>query len=342
MNRLPNLDYLRGLAATGIMCYHFGLWYFGAFHASDFLGRVGVYGVVLFYVLSGLTLYLVYNKRMQPTAKEVRHFALRRVFRILPLLWLVNLLSIWVGEKSVELSKLLLNFTGLFGFFSWDSYIATGAWSIGNELVFYVFFPIFIGLLHLRKWAFYALSLAVFGLFLYFTFFVMQPAIPVAKQWFQYTNPLNQLCYFLAGIWIGFLFENKVLKVQQALLLVLSGLLLLIFIPGYGDYIVLVSGANRLAFAAAVIVLCIGVYKWPLALDRYTHRVLTFLGEVSYAVYLLHPIVYTALGRMQREWFWFPEYLRFVLAFPLTLGISYLVYRFYEQYFIRKAKALTP
>jgi hypothetical protein len=45
----------------------------------------------------------------------------------------------------------------------------------------------------------------------------MQPAIPVAKQWFQYTNPLNQLCYFLAGIWIGFLFENKVLKVQQAL-----------------------------------------------------------------------------------------------------------------------------
>ena len=342
MQRLYTLDYLRGLAATGIMCYHFSLWYFGAFNAGDFLGRVGVYGVVLFYVLSGLTLYLVYHKRMKPTAKDLRDFGLRRIFRILPLLWLVNLLSIWVGEKSVDATKLFLNFTGLFGFFTWDSYIATGAWSIGNELVFYVFFPIFIGLLRFQRKAFYLLSLAILGVYLYFTFGVLQPAVPVAKQWFHYTQPLNQLFYFLAGFWIGWLFENRVITARQAFLLLLTGMLLLVFIPAQGDYIVLVTGYNRLAFALAMVMLCVGVYKWPMKLDRVSHGILTFLGEVSYSVYLIHPIIYTALGRMQREWFWFPEYVRFILAFPLTLGISYVVYRFYEQYFIRKAKALTP
>ncbi len=39
-------------------------------------------------------------------------------------------------------NKILLNLSGLFGFVAFDKYIPTGAWSIGNELVFYAFFPI--------------------------------------------------------------------------------------------------------------------------------------------------------------------------------------------------------
>ncbi|MCB0760440.1 MAG: acyltransferase family protein, partial [Flavobacteriales bacterium] len=74
MGRLYNLDYLRGLAAFGIMIYHYLTWTLGKFSADDFLGRLGVYGVSVFYVLSGLTLYYVYFHKMQPTRQELVSF----------------------------------------------------------------------------------------------------------------------------------------------------------------------------------------------------------------------------------------------------------------------------
>ena len=67
MNRLYNLDYLRGLVTFGIMIYHYLSWTLGKFTADTFMGRVGIYGVSIFYVLSGLTLYYVYYDKMKPS-----------------------------------------------------------------------------------------------------------------------------------------------------------------------------------------------------------------------------------------------------------------------------------
>lgn len=60
--RLHNLDYLRGLAASGIMIYHYSMWTNGHADIDSFICRVGVYGVSIFYVLSGLTLFVVYQE----------------------------------------------------------------------------------------------------------------------------------------------------------------------------------------------------------------------------------------------------------------------------------------
>lgn len=74
MNRLYNLDYLRGFAAFGIMIYHYSSWSLGNFTADSFMGRIGVYGVSVFYVLSGLTLFYVYKNKMKPTVQDVIYF----------------------------------------------------------------------------------------------------------------------------------------------------------------------------------------------------------------------------------------------------------------------------
>lgn len=58
--RLHNLDYLRGIAASVIMIYHLSSWVFGRHDVGSFLGKSGVYGVSIFYILSGLTLFYVY------------------------------------------------------------------------------------------------------------------------------------------------------------------------------------------------------------------------------------------------------------------------------------------
>jgi len=56
MLRIKELDYLRGFAALGIMFYHYMKWLYIYDGAQSFIGRVSVYGVEIFYILSGITL----------------------------------------------------------------------------------------------------------------------------------------------------------------------------------------------------------------------------------------------------------------------------------------------
>ena len=129
--RLHSLDYLRGLAAFGIMIYHFFTWWVGSFPAESFMGRVGIYGVAVFYVLSGLTLHHVYFAKMAGL-RDVRSFGVKRVFRIFPLLWIVTIAAVILAQRIPDWSDLVLNLTGLFGFVKWDAYFSTGVWSIAR------------------------------------------------------------------------------------------------------------------------------------------------------------------------------------------------------------------
>jgi exopolysaccharide production protein ExoZ len=129
------LDWLRGLLAAAIMLYHLV--------ASSLLGRLGVYGVSMFFVLSGLSIALVYHRFIIDGATAGRFFV-RRVFRIWPLLWLA-VIAVAVARalqgREVNWSQIALNLTTLFGFISPSDYINTGAWSIGNEMVYYALTP---------------------------------------------------------------------------------------------------------------------------------------------------------------------------------------------------------
>ncbi len=232
MNRIYNLDYLRGLAAFGIMIYHYLSWTYGHFSTDTVIERTGVYGVAIFYVLSGLTLFHVYHKKMLPSKKDLADFFRKRAFRILPLLWLVTILSIVKTREAPDLTDLSLNLTGLFGFFAWDKYFATGAWSIGNELVFYAFFPFFILFYNKAKVAMTIMAVIIFGIYLYFCFFKLDNTIDISVQWTDYVNPLNQVFLFLSGFLIG------------------------------------VTGTTRLAFTMSCILICISFYKFPLSLPK--------------------------------------------------------------------------
>jgi peptidoglycan/LPS O-acetylase OafA/YrhL len=50
--RIEALDWLRGLMAVSIMLYHLTIWYIVALDSSSVLGRLGIYGVSVFFVLS--------------------------------------------------------------------------------------------------------------------------------------------------------------------------------------------------------------------------------------------------------------------------------------------------
>ncbi|MRI62380.1 acyltransferase, partial [Ornithobacterium rhinotracheale] len=181
--RLYNLDYLRGLCAFGIMLYHYLSWTKGDLSATTFMGRLGIYGVSIFYILSGLTLFYVYYDKMNFCKQDIISFAKKRIFRIFPLLWLVTFCSIVISRKIPDLFNLFLNLSGLFGFVRWTAYFSAGVWSIGNELVFYAFFPFFILFSKRYKWLMIALSVIIFSFFIYFSFFKLTDSQSLGSQW---------------------------------------------------------------------------------------------------------------------------------------------------------------
>lgn len=339
MNRLYNLDYLRGLAAFGIMIYHYLSWTLGKFSSDTFMGRLGIYGVSIFYVLSGLTLYYVYYDKMKPSKDDILSFFKKRIFRIFPLLWLVTIVSIILSRTMPDFTDLFLNLSGLFGFIKWDKYFSAGVWSIGNELVFYIFLPFFILFIKKFKPLMILLAIAILGLYLYFAFVKLNPNLTLSEQWKDYVNPLNQVFLFLSGFLIGFFLHNIKIKNSIIISFLLFGIVLFTFYPTTGDTINIVTGINRLVFTSCCFIICICFYKLTFKFPDFIHKPLTLLGEASYSVYLLHPIVWKltgiSSGIFRRHIFYIHESVSLILSVVLTLIISYYVYQYFEKYFMK-------
>ncbi|WP_447505644.1 acyltransferase family protein [Acinetobacter pittii] len=87
MKRFESLDWLRGMMAFSIMIYHLISW--EVFHpqSGNILGNFGIYGVSIFFVLSGLSMGIVYNNYIKNFHTSIVFF-IRRLFRLLPLLWI--------------------------------------------------------------------------------------------------------------------------------------------------------------------------------------------------------------------------------------------------------------
>ncbi|MBT2485509.1 MULTISPECIES: acyltransferase [unclassified Microbacterium] len=337
-SRLSNLDYLRGLAALGILAYHYTSWTTGPQDAQTPLGRIGIYGVAIFYVLSGLTMYHVYATRIR-TLRQIRTFFVRRAFRIFPLLWLVSMATIVLAREWPEPMTVILNFTGLFGFVDWDGYIALGAWSIGNELFFYALFPL-LALTLRRRWAFWGAVILFFMIGAFFAFSVLDAQTPLSEQWSAYVNPLNQSFLFVAGVGVGKLLRD--VSVPRWALIAVAAVSILIFVawPSGEGQISLVTGVNRFVFSAACVALCAVAYKLAVDAPGWIDRPLGTLGEASYSVYLLHPIMFTLFSIVLRDRA--SEIIVALVALVATLLGSVLCYRLYERPLTDIGRRLTP
>jgi len=170
--RLPGLDALRGLAALGVLIWHYG-GHFGATPWGDALRPfygAGLYLVDVFFVLSGFLLAQLYQ-----CAAAVPEFLFKRACRLFPLHW-VTLLAVmglqrlheaWTGAPFVYrmndafhfgLNVLLVQSSGLQHGFSFNG----PAWSISVEWIVNLGFA---GVLCVAAWRFrLAMGLALLAL----------------------------------------------------------------------------------------------------------------------------------------------------------------------------------
>lgn len=335
---MHNLDYLRGVAAFGIMVYHYLTWASGGFPAESFLGRVGLYGVSTFYVLSGLTLFHVYFDKMR-NLSDVRTFFIRRVFRIFPLLWIVTIAAVVLSREMPNLLDLTLNLTGLFGFVAWDTYFSAGVWSIGNELVFYVLFPLIVLCARTGKSLLALMGAVLLTPYLYFAFWGITAGASMDSQWSMYVNPLNQAFLFFGGFAIGYLIRQVRVPQSIASATLVTAVTLFAVWPASGAPSTLVTGTNRIVFTILCFLICASIYKLAFELPKVLHIPLGTLGEASYSLYLIHPLVYSVVAFALRDHVPVPVLLGIAIA--TTLVLSWLSYRYFEQYFMRLGRRVS-
>lgn len=342
-SRIETLDWLRGLMALAIMFYHLTIWIIAPQDSSSVIGRLGVYGVSIFFILSGLSMAIVYNRYIKSIISSVRFF-IRRIFRIWPLMWIVCVMAVmpaFLKTGTLDWYLMFINLTTLFGFLEPAAYIATGAWSIGNEMVYYAITPLIIILYNYKKWAgnlFFVCSVAV-GL--YFAFGLLDPSISVSNQWKLYVNPFNNFFLYVMGFAIFYNFRDKEINQTYNLAILVLSILLFCFLPFEGNQITIVSGIGRIVFVSISFIIVLCFYKMKITLPDIISNSLETFGIATYGVYLLHPVIYKyekfifkAIGLNNLT-------LLYISVVVSTVILSVISYKYFELKMIGIGKCLT-
>jgi len=340
--RIDSLDWLRGLMAILIMLYHFSNYAFFELDASSLLGKFSIYAVSIFFVISGLSIAVVYNSFIN-SIRSAWFFLVRRIFRIWPLLWAciaLGTIGNTLQNLNIDWWKIFLNVTTLFGILKPDAYINTGAWSIGNEMVFYLLTPILIIIFNKKRWLGNFITLSSCAVFLLFAFSLLKPDISLNDQWGTYINPLNNLFFYIAGIAIYYNLKNINLRKYVYVTLLLIPIFFFIFYPIIGDRSVLTIGIPRILFSLMSILLVVAFYKFPFTLPIIMSYPLKQFGIATYGVYLLHPIIFQSIQFLLPQLKTYP-FILFASSIILTIVLALLSYKFFEQPLMRIGKKIT-
>lgn len=340
--RVEALDYLRGVMAISIMIYHYVCTSVGDPDGNTILGRLGIYGVSLFYIISGASLFLAYRNSTFGF-KKIFEFWKKRLLRLTPVYWIACLGFLTVLWRNYSLEVVLLNLSMSFGFLGYTKAIPAGGWSIGNEVCFYLMFPLIIFCARRWLWLLSVLFLSFLS-YVYFAFSVLNTHQSLAEQWFTYIHPFNQVFLFIAGVVIAKISSAAGrfrLSNWGALILLASSLGVLLSYEDTPDMIQLVAGLNRLIFTVLCILATYACFNLCFGGVTFFEKWLKHFGEISYSIYMLHSVTFFFVQKIFVKNIFSGVPLIYVAIFvslPLTLILASLSYRFIESPFIQLGK----
>lgn len=316
---LISVQALRALAAWAVVCHHFMQIFFD-FEARGPIGQLfidkGAVGVDIFFVISGLVIFLSTEGKALPPAR----FLLYRLFRIVPAYWLYTVLMALLvvfarpllPDQTVDWSHLLLSLLfiptenpGGYGIYP----TLNVGWTLNYEMLFYVLFAwALLFRLQVRLLVVAALLFAVCQAWTGFGW---------VSQFYR-----SDIVYeFLLGIGIGMLYRRG--WIGPALWLPLLGigaaLVAIYHLPPEPRLL-------NWGLPSAVLVMA------SMALERHVerNRLLKLLGDCSYSVYLMHVLVLSAGGYLARRYGINPYLMFIVCALAIAIG-SWLSYEWVEK-----------
>jgi peptidoglycan/LPS O-acetylase OafA/YrhL len=355
-NRIDELESIRGIAALLVVIYHIPNWNAGLFDLAIF--RNSYLMVELFFVLSGFVIYKAYANNIHSKENLLR-FQFLRFGRLYPvhLLFLTVFLLLEIikyfadahyGIKSSKTTPFVENsLTALIQqLFLVQAIGPTGnalsfnapAWSISVEFYTYLLF----GLIVLYSGRF---KLLVFALLAVASCVIlgMEPSTS------GYSDLLRCIAGFFIGCCTARIADHVTWKISShAVTLAVVALALFLVFKEYKHYDIVIY------FLTAALVLAIvfsddGLIKRMLRL-----RFFTWLGMISYSVYMSHSAILWLFNQVHRFMFKRPEIwiegrlvpqlnftealISYVIIITLLLLVSNFVYHHVEKPFREKSR----
>jgi peptidoglycan/LPS O-acetylase OafA/YrhL len=346
MKLLPNLYFLRFILALSVVFLHLRLLSEACdlpYYRSSALFYKGLIAVYYFFTLSGfLIIRLIYNQINSEHSFSIKDFYLRRIQRIYPVYYLVIIIGLLVyhvlyplldmhGDFDYKISDLLFYYItfrpNVFTVINPDTgKILLILWSIGIEEQFYLAIPWLLILFkkHTIKLLLFLLSISIAVMFFFPSFYSYN----------------NYYFYFLAGGLISIVNIRKKNKIFKSIFLHIPVyfIFLLTFFTSFFTFTSFYSFHLFHLFTSAILIGLLADY--PLFIIK--SKLINYLGQISYGIYMYHVIVITGLVILVKQTnihLAINEQLYILLfsvvAIAITLIISHLSFRYFERLFYK-------
>jgi peptidoglycan/LPS O-acetylase OafA/YrhL len=303
-------------------------------------------------VVSAFSLAFGYMQKLR-SLSDIAVFYIRRFARIAPLFYCMLifqlLFAFFAYHKTKNVSEVFASLTFTFNFIPrYVDGIVPASWSIGVEMVFYFVFPVILVFARNIIGSVFVLVLSLFVAGQYSMDFT---AVKELNPNFIGHGFLSAIPYFAFGIlfyhFFAFLRQTTATSTQHARLLwawvlTTTGAGLLVFISFYSPLYwyfwklglrVIWNSIWGIPFG----LICVGLALHPIGL--LSNRVTSYLGKISYSLYLSHPTIVAYLGKFGvyvaiYQAISFSKRAAFFISLAVTMlivaGVSSLTYRWIE------------
>jgi peptidoglycan/LPS O-acetylase OafA/YrhL len=345
---LSGLNGIRAIAALAVVVSHItlGLSEFqldpsvlGTFNGKPKGLDLAGYGVSIFFALSGflITYLLLVEKDKQDI--DVKKFYIRRILRIWPIYYLylacVYALTIFYALPHPP------RYIGFYVFFTANIPAILGTplpylghyWSLAGEEQFYAFWVWVVK--KVKSELFLVVTTAfliVFGLKTFLHFFhpnsILETIIHITRFQCMFLGALGAIMFKGKNSLFSKLCDTKIAQ------LVAWSVIALLAINKYR----LASIIDQEFISVITVVLIIGQINIKNRLLNLDNPVFNFLGEISYGIYIWHPLVILGYSKLLSD-FLVPTSLKYSIVYGgiifTTIAIAYISFHFFEKYFLK-------
>lgn len=307
-SRLPSLTGTRAVAALAVLITHVTGLYPGLWPVFTTIGPVGV---SFFFALSGFVLTWVASPE-----DTTRSFWRRRLVKVFPNHWVTFAVTLALmatagvtltAVNTVPVFFLVEPWVPHFDTLGGLDGINVPVWSLCCEVVFYLAFPFLIRYVRRirpdRLWLWVG-AVATGTVLVPFVALLLprnpstswDPTIPEWHSWFVYSFPFTRMLEFVLGILLArVMMSGRWIRLGMAPAFLLLALCTVVqaYLPG-----IFRISAGMTAFPVALAIAACAAADVRGARTPFNGRVMVWLGEISFAFYMVHWLViqYGPLG----------------------------------------------
>jgi len=308
-------------------------------------------GVQLFFVASAYTL-CISNSNRNGESTPLYNYAIRRIFRIVPLYWFGILLYWTIASigiygpnifsiENFTVQNIIFNFLFLHGFLeSANNTIVPGGWSVATEMLFYTLFPFIINFAKQNITSKYKLLYFVFGGILLSQILInifLYQGFELFNNSYLYFSLVNQLPCFLIGIGYYYYINNFQLKynvLYDILLFIVSSVVSIHIFRLNVDYYYSLTPI----FASISFLFLFEIFR---KIPKSNVGILSEIGKVSFSMYIFHFIFAYGIMFIPSRYTEFGIYSLlawYIVVVALSFIIAKLSYRLFEVPFTEMGK----